>query len=140
MSPVEIMIFNDAYDFARKDAELKAMVMRLNGEWSLDHEAGVSIKSEGRTISLTGDCHQSRGAVNSPAYCLLPVAPNVLVFSQVDPDEASSDHVTVNPNGGSDSSDDMAHASILASVGALTVVKAQQPKDDINHASDALLK
>src|SRR5882757_3212189 len=71
---VEIMIFSDGYDFASRDAQIKAAVVRLNGRWSLDYEPEMSIKGEGRTISLKGACHQSRGRTNSPAYCLLPVA------------------------------------------------------------------
>lgn len=137
---VEIMIFNDSYDFASRDAQIKAAVVRLNGRWSLDYEPEMSIKGEGRTISLKGACHQSRGRANSPAYCLLPVARNVLIFSQIAPAEISSDQVTTSQNGESDSFEDMARAGTLASFGAVAVVKAQQVPDKINNASDSLLK
>lgn len=140
VAPLEIMIFNNGYDFASKDAQIKAAVMRLNGLWSLDHESAVNIKNAEHAISLTATCHQSRGKANSPAYCLLPVAQNVLVFSQVWPAEPSSERITTDPNGGSDSFDDMARAGFLASLGALAVVKAQRPADTINHASEALLR
>jgi hypothetical protein len=137
---VEIMIFNDSYDFASRDAQIKAAVVRLNGRWSLDYEPEMSIKGEGRTISLKGACHQSRGATNSPAYCLLPVARNVLVFSQVAPAQASSDEIATSQKGESDSFNDMANAGTLASFGAVAVVQAQQIPDKINNASDSLLK
>jgi hypothetical protein len=137
---VEIMIFNDSYDFASRDAQIKALVTRSNGRWSLDYAPEIGIKGEGRTISLKGACHQSRGRANSPAYCLLPVASNVLIFSQAAPAEASSDEITTSQHGESDSFDDMAHAGTLASFGAVAVVKAQHGPDKINNASDSLIR
>ena len=123
---LEIMIFNGGYDFAARDAQIKASVVRLGGRWSLDSQPDVSLKGEGRKISLQASCHQSRGQTNSPAYCLLPVARNVLIFSQVPPDEASSDRITTSQKGGSDSFDDMARAGSLASLGLVAVAKAQK--------------
>ncbi len=137
---VEIMIFNDTYDFVGRDAQIKALVVHLNGRWSLDYAPEVGINGDGRKISLKGACHQSRGRPNSPAYCLLPVARNVLIFSQAAPAEASSDEITTSENGESDSFDDMAHAGTLASFGAVAVVKAQHGPDKINNASELLIK
>jgi hypothetical protein len=137
---VEIMIFSDGYDFASRDAQIKALVTRLNGRWSLDYASEIVINGEGQKITLKGACHQSRGQENSPAYCLLPVARNVLIFSQAAPAEASSDVVTTSENGGSDSFDDMAHAGTLASLGAIAVVKARHGTDRINNASDSLIR
>jgi hypothetical protein len=127
---VEIMIFNGGYDFAARDAEVKASVARLGGRWSLDYQPEMSLNGEGRKISLKASCHQSRGKTNSPAYCLVAVAGNVLVFSQVAPNEASSDRITTSTNGGSDSFDDMARAGGLASLGATTVAAAQKAQSD----------
>ena len=137
---VEIMIFNDSYDFASRDAQIKAVVARLNGRWSLDYAPEIGINGEGRTISLKGACHQSRGRVNSPAYCLLPVTRNVLIFSQIAPAEASSEEVTTSQSGESDSFDDMVHGGTMASLGAVAVVKAQNAPDKINSASDSLIR
>jgi hypothetical protein len=122
---IEVMIFSGSYDFAAKDAQIKASVTRLGGRWSLDYKNEVSLNAEGRKISLIASCHQSRGQKNSPAYCLLPVARNVLIFTQVAPGEASSDRITTNTKGGSDSFDDMSRAGSLASLGAVAVAKAQ---------------
>ena len=121
---LEIMIFNADYDFAARDAQIKASVVRMGGRWSLDSQQGVSIKGEGRNLALDASCHQSRGQKNSPAYCLLPVARNVLVFSQVPPAQPSTDRITTNPKGGSDSFDDMGRAGTLASLGLVAVAKA----------------
>lgn len=137
---VEIMIFNNSYDFASRDAQIKAVVARLNGRWSLDYASEIGINGEGRAISLKGACHQSRGQTNSPAYCLLPVASNVLIFSQAAPAEASSEEITTSQKGESDSFDDMAHAGTLASLGAVAVVKAQHAPDKINDASGSLIR
>jgi hypothetical protein len=127
---LEIMIFNGGYDFAARDAQIKASVVRLGGRWSLDTQPEVSLKGEGRKISLKASCHQSRGQTNSPAYCLLPVARNVLIFSQVPPGQGSSDRITTSENGGSDSFDDMGRAGSLASLGLVAVAKAQKAPPD----------
>ncbi|MEO7323557.1 MAG: hypothetical protein ABIW82_01875 [Dokdonella sp.] len=137
---VEILIFKDRYDFASRDAQIKAAVARLNGRWSLAYEPEVSVKGEGRTMSLNGSCHQSRGQTNSPAYCLLPVARNVLIFSQVAPAQARSDQITTSQNGEPDSFDDMAHAGTLATLGAIAVAKAQRAPDGINNASATFIR
>ena len=127
---IEIMIFNGGYDFAGRDAQVKASVARLGGRWSLDYQPEIGLNGEGRKISLKASCHQSRGQSNSPAYCLLSAAPNVLIFSQVAPKQASSDRITTSQTGGSDSFDDMARAGSLASLGAIAVAKAQRVQLD----------
>ncbi len=121
---IEFLIFNGGYDFAARDAQVKASIIRMGGRWSLDHESEVKLHGKELALAVTAACHQSRGQVNSPAYCLLPVAANVLIFSQVPPAQASSDSVSTSENGGS--FDDMARAGNLASLGALAVVKALQ--------------
>jgi hypothetical protein len=127
---VEIMIFKGGYDFAARDAQIKASVARSGGRWSLDYQPEISLSGEGRKISLKGSCHQSRGKPNSPAYCLVAVARNVLIFSEVAPGQASSDQITTSTNGGSDSFDDMARAANLASLGAVAVATAQKAQSD----------
>ena len=128
---IEIMISNGSYDFAAKDAQIKASVARLGGRWSLDYQPEMSLNGEGRKISIKASCHQSRGQTNSPAYCLVSAAPNVLIFSQVAPRQASSDRITTSQNGGSDSFEDMARAGSLASLGAIAVAKAQHEQADV---------
>jgi hypothetical protein len=137
---LEIMIFNGTHDFADRNARVKAAVARLEGRWSLDYEPDLSLKAEGRTISLKAACHQSRGRANSPAYCLLPVTRNVLVFSQVAPAQASTQAITTSTKGEPDSFDDMARAGTLASLGAVAVASAQPKSDAINHASETLIR
>ncbi|MEO8753557.1 MAG: hypothetical protein ABI624_12850 [Casimicrobiaceae bacterium] len=127
---LEIMIFNGGYDFAARDAQIKASVARLGGRWSLDFQPEITLDGEGRKISLKASCHQSRGQRNSPAYCLLSAASNVLIFSQVAPGQASSDRITTSQSGGSDSFDDMGRAGSLASLGAVAVAKAQAAPPD----------
>src|SRR5665213_170787 len=122
---LEIMIFNGGYDFAARDAQIKASVVRRGGRWSLDTQPDVSLKGETMKISLQASCHQSRGQTNSPAYTLLPVARNVLIFTQVPLAEASSDRVTTSPNG-ADSFDDIGHAGSLASMGLVAIAKFQK--------------
>lgn len=140
IAALEIMIFNGAYDFAERNAEVKAAVARLNGRWSLDSDPEMSLNGDGRTISLKASCHQSRGRENGPAYCLLPVTRNVLVFTQVAPAQASTQAITTRANGEPDSFDDMTRAGNLASLGAVAVLGAEAKSDTINHASDALIK
>jgi hypothetical protein len=123
---LELMIFNGGYDFAARDAQVKAAVARMGGRWSLADQPEIGVNGGGRKISLKASCHQSRGSVNGPAFCLLPAAINVLIFSQVVPAQASSNQITTSQSGGSDSFDDMGRAASLASMGAIAVAKAQQ--------------
>ncbi len=123
---LEVMIYKGGYNFASMDAQVKAAVGRMGGRWKLDYNPEMTVDGGGRRISLRASCHQSRGQPNSPAYCMTPVSSNVTIFSQVAPDQSSSDRVTTSTNGGPDSFDDMARAGQLASLGAIAVIKAQQ--------------
>lgn len=121
---LEIMIFDRGYSVAGEDAKLQAAVARMPGRWALSYQTHTTLSGKGREISLHGLCRQSRGAPNSPAFCLLPVTANVLVFTQVAPAQPRSDSVTTGSGAGGDSFADMDHAGHLATIGATMVAEA----------------
>ena len=126
---LEYMIFNTSPDFRNEDAGVKAAVTRMGGRWSLNYQPNISLTgSAGEKIVFTTACHQSRGRPNGNAYCLLQASANVLVFTQVAPAQRASDSVTTSTGNGSDSFDDMAHATNLAVQGGIVVAKAQKTR------------
>jgi hypothetical protein len=121
------MVFNTPPNFRNEDARVKAAVTNMGGRWSLDYQPNISLTGgDGEKIVFTTACHQSRGRPNGEAYCLLQASANVLVFAQVAPAQGTSDSFTMNTGNGSDSFDDMAHASNLAVQGGIVIAKAQK--------------
>lgn len=121
---LEFMLFRASYDLQAMDTRIRAALAREGARWQLAYQPRITLKGGAQALSVSGTCHQGRGERNSPGFCLTPVGPNALLFTQVEPAESGSPRITQRQDGGPDSFDDMAHAGVLASLGAVTIAKA----------------
>ncbi len=114
---LEIQLFDRDMKFAPLDKPVKDHVASLSGRWSLDIDPDITLttKSTGQKAKLDGNCHQSLGNSNSPAFCAVLFTSRIFVITGVKPAHSTTTSITLAPGDGPDpNAEDINHAKELA--------------------------
>ena len=121
---VEIQLFDRDMDFTAADKMLKANILALGGNWTMDTQPDISFAAKGSKTEtkMAAACHQSLGQENSSGYCALMASPRAYLAAAVFPKNQSTRKLTISTGGDSPDEVDIDHAEELMIQSALDLV------------------